>query len=121
MAGTLRPSIRLIPERWVKGFRLHVGPTFDLRTSRLSVRARVEEKAEAEKRDGFGRTAILTDRSAWTDEGTAGTDHARGRTEEDYHVLKDGQRLPGMPTYHRKDRGIRERTCRSVRGLWPGR
>ncbi len=80
-----------------------------------------EEKAEAGKRAGFARTAILTDRSARTDEGTAGTDHARGRTAEDYHVLKDGQRLPGMPTYHRKDRGIRERTCRSVRGLWPGR
>ena len=66
--GTTRRLIGLIPEKWVKVFRFHVGPTLEEGASRLSVRVWVDEKGEKEKRAGFGRTAIFTDRSEWTDE-----------------------------------------------------
>ena len=117
VAGTTRRLIGLIPEKWVKVFRFHVGPTLDEGTSRLSVRVWVEEKAEAEKRAGFGRTAIFTDRAEWSDEKIARTYYARSGMEEDYHVLKDVLLFPVMPIYHRKDWRIREHTFLCVMGL----
>lgn len=117
VAGTTRRVIGLIPEKWVKVFRFHVGPTLDAGTARLSVRVWVDEKAEAEKRAGFGRTAIFTDRSEWTDEKIARTYYARSGMEEDYHVLKDVLLFPVMPIYHRKDWRIRTHTFVCVMGL----
>lgn len=115
--GTTRRLIGLIPEKWVKVFRFHVGPTLEEGASRLSVRVWVDEKGEKEKRAGFGRTAIFTDRSEWTDEKIARTYYARSGMEEDYHVLKDVLLFPVMPIYHRKDWRIREHTFLCVMGL----
>jgi transposase len=115
--GTTRRLIELIPEKWVKVFRFHVGPTLDEGAAPLSVRVWVDAKAEAEKRAGFGRTAIFTDRSEWTDEKIARTYYARSGMEEDYHVLKDVLLFPVMPIYHRKDWRIREHIFLCVMGL----
>ncbi|MGI0131196.1 MAG: IS1634 family transposase, partial [Thermoplasmata archaeon] len=43
VAGTTRRLIGLIPEKWVKVFRFHVGPTLDEGASPLSVRVWVDE------------------------------------------------------------------------------
>ncbi len=117
VAGTTRRVIDLIPEKWVKVFRFRVGPTLDEGTSRLSVRVWIDAKAEAEKRAGFGRTAVFTDQSEWTDEKIARTYYARSGMEEDYHVLKDVLLFPVMPIYHRKDWRIRAHTFVCVMGL----
>jgi transposase len=115
--GTHRRLNELIPDKWVKVFRFHVGPTLDEVSSRPKVRVWVDEKAEKEKRAGFGRTAIFTDRTEWTEEKIARTYYARSGMEEDYHVLKDVLLFPVMPIYHRLDERIRVHTFLCVMGL----
>ncbi len=115
--GTVRRVNALIPEKWVKVFRYHVGPTLDAGTSKLSVRIWVDEVVEREKRAGFGRTLIFTDRGDWTEERIARTYYARSGMEEDYHILKDVLLFPVMPIYHRRDKRIRVHTFLCVMGL----
>ncbi len=117
VAGTNRRLNALVPDKWVTVFRFHVGPTLDEDSSRLTVRAWVDEKAEKEKESGFGRTAIFTDRRDWSDEKIARTYFARSGMEEDYHVLKDVLLFPVMPIYHRLDQRIRVHTFLCVMGL----
>ena len=117
VAGTTRRIIALIPEKWVKVFRFHVGPTLDEGFPRLKVRVWVDERAEREKEEGFGRTVIFTDREDWDDERIARTYYARSEMEEDYHVLKDVLLFPVMPILHRKDRRVKVHAFLCVMGL----
>ncbi len=77
----------------------------------------IDGKAEKEKMDGFGKTAIFTDRKDWSDERIARTYFARSAMEEDYHVLKDTLLFPVMPIYHRLDKRIRAHVFMCVMGL----
>jgi transposase len=117
VAGTSRRLIGLIPDKWVKVFRFHIGPTLDDGLPLLKVRVWVDEKVEKEKRAGFGRTVIFTDREDWGDEKIVRTYFARSGMEEDYHVLKDVLLFPVMPIYHRLDKRIRVHVFLCVMGL----
>ena len=77
----------------------------------------IDSKAELEKANGFGRTAIFTDRKEWSDERIARTYFARSAMEEDYHVLKDTLLFPVMPIYQRVDKRIRVHVFMCVMGL----
>ncbi|EQD54298.1 transposase IS4 family protein, partial [mine drainage metagenome] len=117
VAGTTRRLNALIPDKWVTVFQFHIGPTLDESSSPLNVRVWVDEKAEKKKQCGFGRTAIFTDRSKWSDEKIARTYFARSGMEEDYHILKDVLLFPVMPIFHRLDKRIRVHTFLCVMGL----
>ncbi|EQD77682.1 transposase IS4 family protein, partial [mine drainage metagenome] len=117
VAGTNRRLNALVPDKWVSVFRFHVGPTLDEGFPLLKVRTWVDEKVEQEKRAGFGRTAVFTDREEWSDEKIARTYYARSGMEEDYHVLKDVLLFPMMPIYHRRDQRIRVHGFLCVMGL----
>ena len=117
VAGTTRRIIALLPGKWVKVFRFHVGPTLDEGFPRLKTRVWVDERAEREKEAGFGRTVIFTDREDWDDERIARTYYARSEMEEDYHVLKDVLLFPVMPILHRKDRRVKVHAFVCVMGL----
>ena len=118
--GTHRRVIALIPEKWRSVFRYHVGNTIEKAAEgkgAMTLTHWIDVKAEREKADGFGRTAIFTDRKEWDDERIARTYFARSAMEEDYHVLKDTLLFPVMPTYHRLDDRIRAHVFMCVMGL----
>ncbi len=101
-------------------FRYKVGNTIEKAAegkSAMTLTHWIDGKAEKEKVNGFGKTAIFTDRKDWNDERTARTYFARSAMEEDYHVLKDTLLFPVMPIYHRLDKLIRAHVFMCVMGL----
>ena len=98
--GIHRKVIVLIPEKWRSVFRYKVGNTIEKTAEgkgAMTLTHWIDGKAEKEKADGFGKTAIFTDRKDWNDERIAMTYFARSAMEEDYHVLKDTLLFPVMP------------------------
>ncbi len=118
--GIHRKVNALIPEKWRSVFRYRVGGTIEKAArgkGAMTLTCWIDGKAEREKADGFGRTAIFTDRKDWDDERIARTYFARSAMEEDYHVLKDTLLFPVMPIYHRFDKRIRAHVFMCVMGL----
>ncbi len=107
----------LVPEKWRKVFRFRVGNTLDSAEGKITLTYWIDAKAEREKVKGFGKTAVFTDMSGWTDERIVRTYFARGGMEEDYRVLKDALLFPVMPIYHRLDARIRAHVFLCVMGL----
>ncbi len=98
--GTHRRVMAFIPEKWRSVFRYSIGNTIEKAAQGKGAMALthwIDVKAEREKADGFGRTAIFTDRKEWDNERIARTYFARSAMEEDYHVLKDTLLFPVMP------------------------
>ena len=118
--GIHRKVIALIPEKWRSVFRYSIGNTIEKAAEgkgAITLTHWIDGKAEKEKVDGFGKTAIFTDRKDWNDERIARTYFARSAMEEDYHVLKDTLLFPVMPIYHRLDKRIRAHVFMCVMGL----
>ena len=118
--GTHRKVIALIPEKWRSVFRYSIGNTIENAAEGKGVMTLtywIDSRAGKEKANGFGRTAIFTDRKEWSDERIARTYFARSAMEEDYHVLKDTLLFPVMPIYHRLDKRIRAHVFMCVMGL----
>ena len=118
--GLHRKVNALIPEKWRTVFRYDIGNTIEKAAEgkgAITLTHWIDSKVEKEKADGFGRTAIFTDRKEWDDERIARTYFARSAMEEDYHVLKDTLLFPVMPIYHRLDKRIRAHVFMCVMGL----
>ncbi len=115
-----RRVIALIPEKWRILFRYHAGNTIESSAAGdngVKLTYWIDKEAEKEKRSGFGKTVIFTDRKDWSNERIVRTYFARSGMEEDYHILKDVHLFPVMPIYHRIDKRIRAHTFMCVMGL----
>ena len=115
-----RRVIALIPEKWRSLFRYHAGNTIESSAAGdngVKLTYWIDKEAEKEKRSGFGKTVIFTDRKDWSNERIVRTYFARSGMEEDYHILKDVLLFPVMPIYHRLDKRIRAHTFMCVMGL----
>lgn len=92
------------------------GGTLDS-AGKVTLTSWIDGKAEKEKMTGFGKAAIFTDMSEWSDERVVRTYFAKGGMEEDYHVLEDALLFPVMPIYHRLDGRIRAHVFMCVMDL----
>ncbi len=106
-----------LPPKWRGVFRYRVGATLDQDPPRFTVTGWVDAKKEAERKEGFGKTVVFTDRVDWTDGQIVRTYYARSGMEEEFHVMKDVLLMPVMPIFHRLDKRIRVRAFLCVVGL----
>ncbi|MGI0131198.1 MAG: IS1634 family transposase [Thermoplasmata archaeon] len=107
----------VLPPKWRGVFKYRVGATLDQDPPRFTVTGWVDPKKEAELKEGFGKTVVVTDRVDWRVDHIVRTYFARSGMEEEFHVLKDVLLMPVMPIFHRRDPRIRVHAFLCVMGL----